>query len=162
MNDPENFEAELRRLKPLTPPTEFMARLEAISPTPSKQSEHRAPQTSAADAWRQILRWLVPATAGVALLVAALIWPAAEPGNHVAHAPPQATAKPALKPDDVQIDRQLVAAYDAVAQLPSGEPVRFRCQQWMDDVVLRDSARGVQIEQRTPRFEILAAKFETY
>jgi len=162
MNDPENFEAELRRLKPATPPTDFMARLAAISPPTPERAETRAPQVSVADAWRQIFRWLVPATAGVGLLVAALVWAGLKPASQMSGSRPQAAAKPALKPDDVQIDRQLVAAYDAVAQLPGGEPVRFRCQQWMDEVVLRDSARGVQIEQRTPRFEVVAAKLETY
>jgi hypothetical protein len=71
-------------------------------------------------------------------------------------------AKPTLKTDDVEIDRRLVAAYDAVAQLPGGEPVRFHCREWADNVVLRDQVRGVVIEQRTPRMEIVPVRIETY
>ena len=70
-------------------------------------------------------------------------------------------AAPLLKADKVEIDRQLVADFDAVGKLPSGEPVRFRCQQWMEKVWLRDTAKGVVIEQTTPRLEIVPIRFET-
>ena len=70
--------------------------------------------------------------------------------------------RPLLKADKVEIDRQLVADFDAIARLPSGEPVRFRCQQWMDKVWLRDSAAGLVIERTTPRLEIVPVRFETY
>jgi hypothetical protein len=56
----------------------------------------------------------------------------------------------------------LVAAFDAVARLPDGQPVRFRCREWSDGVVLRDSARGIVIEQRMPRLEVVPVSFETY
>jgi hypothetical protein len=164
MNDHESLEAELRRLKPAAPPQDFRARLATLPPPrpATTQEEMRAPQISVADSWRQILRWLVPTTAGVALLIVAATWwlPKSDPepiGTGV-----RVAAKPALRPDAVQIDHQLIAAYDAVAELSSGEPVRFRCQEWMDELVLRNSARGVRIEQRTPRFEVVAAKLETY
>jgi hypothetical protein len=162
MNNHENLEAELRRLKPAPLPTAFRERLAAISPQVQNRVEASAPQASVADAWREILRWLVPVTAGVGLVVVALFWAGRGPADGPNGAQPVAANKPALKPNDVQIDRQLVAAYDAVAEMPGGEPVRFRCQQWMDELVLRDPIRGVQIEQRTPRFEIVAAKLETY
>jgi hypothetical protein len=67
-----------------------------------------------------------------------------------------------LKADDVQVREQLVSSFDAVAKLPTGEPVRFRCQKWVDQVVLRDKKRGVVIEQRTPRLEVVPVGFETY
>jgi hypothetical protein len=72
------------------------------------------------------------------------------------------TVPPPLKADSVQIDEQLVGAFDAVGRLPSGEPVRFHCREWMDNVVLRDKTRGVVIEQRTPRVEVVPVRFETY
>jgi DNA-directed RNA polymerase specialized sigma24 family protein len=71
-------------------------------------------------------------------------------------------ALPVLEADDVEIDRRLITAFEAVATLPTGEPVRFRCSEWSDEVVLRDRARGVVIEQRTPRFEVVPVRFETY
>lgn len=162
MNEHELLEVELRRLKPAGPPKEFMARLAAIPPPAPMPSEQSPPPLPVGDAWRQILRWLAPATAGVALIIAAMVWLSLKPATEAGRSKPGIAAKSALKPDDVQIDRQLVAAYDAVAQMPDGEPVRFRCQQWMDELILRDAARGIQIEQRTPRFEIVAAKLETY
>lgn len=67
-----------------------------------------------------------------------------------------------LKADSVQIDRQLVASFDAVARLPGGEPIRFRCREWVDEVVLQDKARGLVVEQRAPRLEVIPVRFETY
>jgi hypothetical protein len=62
----------------------------------------------------------------------------------------------------VQIDQALVWSFDAVARLPSGEPIRFRCREWMDQVVLSDRDRGVVFEQRAPRVEVVPVRFETY
>ena len=70
--------------------------------------------------------------------------------------------EPMVRADNVEIDRQLVATFDTVAQLPDGEPVRFRCSEWLDDVVLRDSARGILIEHRMPHLEIVPVGFEVY
>ena len=64
--------------------------------------------------------------------------------------------------DEIEIGRTLVATFDAVAELPSGEPVRFRCQEWADTTVFRDRARGIAIERSTPRLEIVPISFETY
>jgi hypothetical protein len=81
------------------------------------------------------------------------------PGSHETRL---AQAPHAVRADDVEIDRQLVNAFDAVATLPDGEPVRVRCQQWIDEVVLRDNKHGVAIQQRTPRFEVIPLRFETF
>ena len=162
MNEHELLEAELSRLKPAEPPKEFMARLEGLLPAAPAPAKPARPLISPARFWWQLARWLAPATAGVALIVAALVWLPFKPATETGRPGPRIAAKSGPKPDDVQIDRQLVAAYDAVAQMPDGEPVRFRCQQWMDEVVLNDAARGLRIEQRTPRFEVVAAKLETY
>jgi hypothetical protein len=67
-----------------------------------------------------------------------------------------------IKADDVEINQELVSSFDTVARLPGGEPVRFRCQKWMDQTVINDKARGLTIEQRTPRLEIVPVRFETY
>jgi len=112
------------------------------------------------------LRWLIPATAAV--IVSVTLWQgglppasreatsAAGPGNIVT------ADAPVMKADDVQIGQELVSSFDAVARLPGGEPVRFRLQQWMDRVVLRDTSQGLVVESRTPRFEIVPVGFETY
>ena len=84
------------------------------------------------------------------------------PQKPAATQPLASSARPLLKADKVEIDRQLVAGFDAIARLPSGEPIRFRCQQWMDKVRLRDSGAGLVIERTTPRLEIVPVRFETY
>lgn len=162
MNDHEAFEAELRRLKPAAPPANLVARLATIAPPTRQRNALRDRQTSVVDAWWQMLRWLAPATAAVGLLIAATIWWPAKPGPEQNSTASAATAASAPKPDAVQLDRKLVAAYDALAELPGGEPVRFRCQEWMDAIVLRDAKSGLLIEQQTPRFEIVAARLDTF
>ncbi len=156
MNDMEleHLEAELRRVVPARPPEDFMARLKAAQPAmPEMRTELpvRARRSAGIDLSAWLMRWLVPATA---LLIGALVvWRVSLPG---------ANAAPAMSADNVQIDEQLVSAFDTVAPLASGEPVRFRCRTWMDKVVLRDKARGVMIEQETPRVEVIPVSFETY
>ena len=71
-------------------------------------------------------------------------------------------ANPAMKADDVKIDQRLVSSFDAVARLPGGEPVRFRCENWMDQMVLKDSSKGWVVNNRQPRFEVVPVGFETY
>jgi hypothetical protein len=67
-----------------------------------------------------------------------------------------------VKADKVEFGQDLVATFDAVARLPSGQPVRFRCRQWSDQMVMRDSSKGLVIEERTPRLEVVPVRFETY
>ena len=105
-------------------------------------------------------RWLVPATA--VIMAGLIIWRIG-----FSRVIPSKTAQPAadslaLKADDVQISEQLVSSFDTVAKLPTGEPFRFRCQKWVDQVVLSDKKRGVTIERRRPRVEVVPVGFETY
>jgi hypothetical protein len=67
-----------------------------------------------------------------------------------------------LKADKVEIDRQLVADFDAITDLPGAQPMRFRCEQWVDKVRLRDTAAGLVIERTTPRVKIVPVRFDTY
>ena len=177
--DHELFEAELRKLTPAPPPPELMARLHGLVGAHrehepersgvSAERRHLGGTKSAAlcrDAaakvrWR-LFRWLAPAAAAAALIAALLFWQPSAPDRLAQVKPAAASLKIDPKPDDIEIDRQLVAAFDAVAQLPGGQPVRFRCREWADEVVLRDPARGIVIERRTPRLEIVPVCFETY
>ena len=110
--------------------------------------------------WRLLRRWLAPAAAlGVMLaLLVWLVWQERRQHGRLA----AAGDKPALKADKVELDQQLVGMFDAVARLPDGQPVRFRCREWADEVVLSDSARGIVVEQRTPRLEVVPVSIETY
>ena len=154
------FEAELRQLQPAKLPEDFAARLDAArSGTVAGRSDQPAP-VSPAVSWWDRLRWLIPATAAACLAGALLVVRV----HHAGKPGPVSTtaAPPALLADDVEIDRQLISSFEAVATLPGGEPVRVQCREWMDEIVLRDTAHGVSIEQRSPRYEIVPVRFETF
>jgi hypothetical protein len=163
VNEPEHeqFELELRRLHPARLPEDFAERLAAACPETAPRPlvlTTRASQPAPAWGW---LRWLAPATAAAAALVALVLWLNAL-GRPVPDSPARAVAPPEVCADDVEIDRQLVGAFEAVATLPDGEPVRIRCREWMDEVVLRDTVRGVAIQRRTPRLEVIPVSLETF
>jgi len=107
----------------------------------------------------QFLKWLVPAGALAAALVVVL---RVVPSQNIKPAVSPSAVPGILKADDVQIDHELVSTFDAVAQLPSGPPVRFHCREWMDQVVLDDSKRGITVTERRPRVEIIPVGYETY
>ena len=157
--DHELFEAELRRLKPARLPDELQTRLADLPPMKPAQSEiRRASRASAPGGWRW-LRWLTPAT--VALLAVLVV--VFQGGTHRNPAPPAISAPaPALKADQIEIDQQLVGSFDTVTEMPDGEPVRMRVNQWMDAVTLRDSATGVEVVQRTPRIKVEPVSFAVY
>jgi hypothetical protein len=93
---------------------------------------------------------------------AMILWRAVPAGEHSENHPAPATAIAPLRADNVQFDRELVSAFDAVAQMPDGEPVRLRCREWMDRMVLSDRERGLVVEQRVPHVEVVPVRFETY
>jgi hypothetical protein len=158
--DPDQFESELKTLRPKKPAQETVERIVAeLSRQPAPGLPRRSAEQAPEFGWN-LFHWLLPATAATA--VAVLIW-AEHQGSHPQQTRSTASSSRAgLKADQVEIDRQLVANFDAVARLPSGEPVRFRCEQWMDKVRLRDSAAGLVLERTTPRLEIVPVSFETY
>jgi len=111
---------------------------------------------------QRVLRFFVP-VAAVALLTL-LLW---HHGLQRENAPitkheAAPSSPPIAKVDDVKIAEDLVSSFDTLAKLPDGEPVRFRCRQWVDKVTLSDKAHGLVLEQRTPRMEIIPVGFETY
>ena len=162
MNEHEHelFEAELLQIRPAKLPDDLAERLTAAQPSLSRRSEHLARASQQAQRW-PLLRWLAPAAASTVGLVAFAIW-LNFPEHRTSTSASTAMASPTLRADDVEIDRQLIGTFETVATLPSGEPVRVRCREWMDEVVLRDTAHGVAIERRTPRFEIVPVSFETF
>jgi hypothetical protein len=157
----ERFEAELRQFKPAQPPPDFMGRLVDSRPAGRIQQTVKLSLASLVEGWIPRLRWLAPAAA-VVLVAGVLTWRWNTRIHEPSNPHPGSSNGPAITADAVQIDHELVSTFDAVARLPGGEPVRFRCREWMDEVVLRDTARGVVIEQRTPRMEVVPVRFETY
>ena len=155
----ERYEAELRRMPPARLPEHFMARLQASKPGPEPARRLRLQSASDWPRWWSLGRWLAPA---MAVAVAGLLlgrgkfnWDSI--GGHK-----RPVAAYGLKVDDVQVDQELVSSFDVVATLPGGQPVRFRCRQWKDQLVVTDKSRGVEIEQNSPRVEVVPVRFETY
>ena len=159
MNGHDDFEAELSRLKPAAPPTEFLVRLQKVQPLATPARSVISPRPNFVSRVFA-LRWLVPAAA--LAIFGLLVWRIILPSPPASHDQRPVAAAPTLKADEVQIDRELVATYEAVARLPGGEPVRLRCREWVDQVVWEDKARGLVVEQRTPRIELIPVRFETY
>jgi hypothetical protein len=158
----EIFEAELAKLNPAAPPRALLDRLANSLPghEESKLSSERPREH--VFGWTLLLRWVAPFV-GVSALLLILALRHSAVSTPGAEKPTTArTAMPSLKADKVSIDQHLVAAFDAVGRMPDGEPVRFRCRQWLDEVRWRDSSRGIVVEQQTPRLEVVPVKFETY
>ncbi|SPE52385.1 hypothetical protein SBV1_1510004 [Verrucomicrobia bacterium] len=158
MNEIEakEFEAELRKIKPAQAPDPLLRRLEGARKC-SFHPESRPPEGSVS--WNLLLRWLGAGTATAMAVFFAWRLGWKPPGWGV-----RADSKPAatLKADGVEVDQKLVSSFDAVAQLPGGQPVRFRVQNWMDHVVVSDKDRGLVIDHSNPRVEVVPVRFETY
>jgi hypothetical protein len=163
--DIEQFEHELQKFKPAQPPEDFMARLSSEAYTRKSQAKQLSAFSALLASLRfdwfkqHGVRWAVPASALIAVLLALAHF---VPHRPVKDSKTSSVQAPAIKADEVQINHELVSTFDAVARLPDGEPVRFRCRQWMDEVVLSDNGHGVTIEQRSPRVEIVPVGFDTY
>jgi hypothetical protein len=155
------FEAELRQLQPAKLPEDLAARLAAarlnVAALEAKPSADRRRSAR----WLPLLRWLAPATAAAAATLALVVW-LNRPDGGRPETPLHAVSPRALQADAVEIDRQLIGAFEAIATLPDGEPVRLRVREWMDEVVLRDTAHGVAVQQRSPRIEVIPVSFETF
>jgi hypothetical protein len=67
-----------------------------------------------------------------------------------------------IKPDAVLLSQELVGNFEAVTRLPDGSSIRFRCEEWIDEVQLRDPVRGVWVEHRKPRLEVHPIGYDTY
>jgi hypothetical protein len=157
----KQFEAALRRTRPVELPEELRSRLLAAAPPRKARSAPPWPALAVLG-WLRVLRLAVPAAAAL-VLAALLVWRNASPPK-----PPTSTAKSGmvaaapLKADDVKIDQELVSSFDTLARLPGGEPVRFRCNQWVDQITLSNKAQGLVVQERTPRLEVVTVGFETY
>jgi hypothetical protein len=169
MNDQENelFEAELRRLKPARLPMELQRQLEEspLAPTNAPHRERRLPMKRGPLTWPLWLRWAVPGAGAAVLGLLALLVLVVIPQTRQRGMTPEPStwaSGPALKVDQVEINRELLGSFDAVAEMPDGEPVRFRFQEWMEAVTLRDSVRGLEVVRYTPRIEIVPVNFASY
>jgi hypothetical protein len=179
MNDPEMtaWENELKRLKPAEPPASLLARLESLPQAASRDArqaqETTAPRVGSLSLAAAVWRWVLWGTPAAAAVVAGLVAigrfqhpsvPAAPDLVSATNGGPEVPTGVAQGSgeDALEIDRHFLASYEAVAELPEGGPVLFRCNQWEDRVIFRDPERGISIERRTPRLEVVPVRFESY
>jgi hypothetical protein len=171
MNDPDLdlLESELRKLNPAKAPEQLLARLDrTLSRAAASVPVIRHTAPSLRLTTQRLLWWLVP-SAGVALVAWTMVWQTRPPFTplptgrvgQIRPSQPEiiATTEPATP---LKIAHKLLDEYEAVADVPGNGPVRFRCLEWEDLVVLRDPGRGIAIERRTPRFEVIPVAFESY
>jgi hypothetical protein len=154
----ERFEADLRRSTPAPVPADLMKKLRSAANSrrkPRVASPSMGEFVRLLRAWRWALAGLPVAL--VILALGALHW-LKSPGA----SRPAEPSNPQSSPDFVRVDRALVASFEAVAELPDGVPVRFRCRKWMDEVQMKDESRGLVIEERIPRLEVVPVGLETY
>ena len=163
----QQFEAALRKTRPVTLPEELRSRLLAAAPPKKARSAPPWPALVVLG-WLRVLRLAVPAAAAVLIAAAVISSNSWKVGRGVPTAPGDAKSKTGavavapLKADEVKIDQELVSSFDTLARLPSGEPVRFRCNQWLDEITLSNKAQGLVLQERTPRLEVVTVGFETY
>jgi len=155
MNEREHnlMEAELKQLKPARPPQDLIERMLVAMPVqPAPRAPRRGREAWSGEWWLPWLRWLAPVSAvGLVAFVSIRQIPWAV--NH---------SSSGLNADDVEISHKLVSSFDAVGELPGGESVRFRVREWTDSTVLHDTARGLVVQQNTPRLEVIPVAFDTY
>jgi hypothetical protein len=156
----QRYEAELRRTPPARLPEHFMARMRAAKPGTEPARPTPFHPAAGRPGWRVVLRWLAPALAVAAVVGLLLVRANLTPRSSVKGQP--LAAATGLKADDVQVDEELVSSFEVVAKLPGGQPVRFRCRQWRDQLVVIDNHRGVEIQESSPRVEVVPVRFETY
>lgn len=162
MTNPEVdlLQAELQKLQPARAPEDFLSRLQALPTQPVRRA---TPGHSAGLANQGILlRWLAPALGAAALLALFFARPTSSPERPTAQHAADPAPYTAPASGGLEIDRHLLADFDALGRLPGGELVRFRCREWRQDVVLRDSGGRLVVEQSLPKLEIVPIHFETY
>ena len=160
----QEFEAALRKTRPVKLPEELRSRLLAAAPSPKKARSAPPWPALAVLGWLRVLRLAVPAAA-VVMIAALVVWRSTSPSKLSPTGSKSTSgvivAAP-LKADEVKIEHDLVSSFDTLARLPGGEPVRFRCNQWLDEVTFSNKAEGLVLQERTPRLEIVTVGFETY
>jgi hypothetical protein len=158
--DIKKLEKNLQSMRPARPPDRLLERVvQELSSNGLKSHPSHQARATATWGW---LRWFAPAACAMIILGLLTVDHPKTDSPHVPAieipSPPAAT----LKADKIEIERKLVADYDAIGRMPNGRPVRFRCEQWTDRVKVRDSAAGLVVERTIPRLEIVPVNFEVY
>ena len=110
-SEPELFEVELRKLKPARPTEDFLARLATEIPAGRPVRQRHAPAIIESSFCQVALRWLIPATAMVAVLIAVVSLRKQSSSPSQAKQQADAASPPAptlLKADNVEVDQRIV------------------------------------------------------
>lgn len=160
-HDLKSLEAELRRMRPARAPGPFVNRLQCAVRNSSFQTapaQARDADRASDSIWQACLRLLLPVgSAAIILAVLLLTRKTSEPS-----ASDVASSAAAQAIDEVELDQQLVAAFEGVAQLPGGPPLRFRCYSWQEELTFRDANGALEVEQRQPRLDVVPVGFDVY
>lgn len=154
-DEQERLETTLRQISPAAPPQELMDRLRLAALEAQPSTQPAVPGFRWTDLFRGWRTLTVAAPAAAVILLWLAFRPAPKPS-------PMHLDATGIKANAVQVGHSLVASFDTVAQLPGGEPVRFRCREWEDNVVIHDAAHGLVISKTVPRVEMVPVRFETY
>lgn len=139
-------------------PDGFLSRLEELASALRPQPEIHRTSRDLVSVWCRWFRWLAPATA-VLLAVTVFVSKGGLFRNLKTAPTAISNSPPARKADAVESDQQLANAFDTMAVMANEEPVRMRVHQWMDEVTLRDSATGVEVQQRIPRIKVVPVSY---
>jgi hypothetical protein len=158
LQDWEAMEKELQRLDPAPLPGPFHRRLGSARPGTAGASTPRLSPRMPSNPldWSVFWKWALPATAMLALVILGL--------HRLGQPPKPDFVRPVklsgLTADQVEIDRQLVNAFEGLAQLSDGQPLRFRCYDWVEHIRVRDSTQGVVFERNEPHREIIPVRYD--
>jgi hypothetical protein len=159
-HDLDSFEQELSKLTPASPPSSLARRLSIEPRRPVAQRAQKrvsGETTSSVPAWLAWVRLLAPA--GVVVVLAVFLW--IQIDDDIEVTPPATTAN-SWMPEEIEVDRHLMVAFEGIARLPDGMPFRFRYYGWDEELVARDASGTVELRQRQPRAEIVPVTMAVY
>ena len=158
----DDFENELRRIKPAAPSPELMARLRATLPASTRPAP--APQLEV----RPVLRvrfWLhlaLPLAAAAALSLMMLRSPAPQPGPVVPSTPIQ-TAAVAPSAHQVESSDYLLGARElGIVRSPDGKPYRVVQCVGVSKQVWENETDGQRVVKDLPQQQVLLVAMDTY
>lgn len=155
----EELEKELAAMRPASAPDSLLNRLRKL---PRSTATQRGEVPGFAIWFNRLLRPLAAAAVVIMAAVSAGWWLQVRQDDVLPKPTAAAQIDPVLTASEVDIEQTLVASFETVARLPDGQSVRFRYEEWLDEFRVRDDMRGVVVERREPRVELVPIRYETY
>lgn len=156
----EELEKELAAMRPAPAPESLLNRLRKLPPRSIATQRGEAP--GFAIWFSRLFRPLAATAVVIMAAVSAGWWLQVRQHDALPKPTPAAQLDPVLTASEVDIEQTLVASFETVARLPDGQSVRFRYEEWLDEFRVRDDMRGMVVERREPRVELVPIRSETY